>query len=111
MWAPAFTGNIRPSNPKITFEGNCFEETTFEIIYDPDYPSEATVRATTAKPRSWLCSDYYIFANAGMMHTEHFFRQGTWDMKFIAASGDNFEAEGKILSTTGINTYLFCEHF
>lgn len=78
MFAPAFTGNIKPSNPKITFEGNCFEETTFELFYNQEHPTEVMIQATTAKPRSWLCSDFYIFGNAGMMHTENFFRQGTF---------------------------------
>jgi hypothetical protein len=39
-FAPVFTGNIKPSAAKIEIEGNCFEETTFELMYDEATPSE-----------------------------------------------------------------------
>jgi len=40
MFAPAFTGQISEKNNKITFDGNCFEETTFEFVYDEAKPQE-----------------------------------------------------------------------
>jgi len=38
MFAPAFTGQISEKQSKISFEGNCFEETTFEFKYDEAVP-------------------------------------------------------------------------
>merc|ERR1711935_996873 len=62
VFAPAFTGQLKV-NQKIEVEGNCFEETTFEIKYDESKPSEYTVIANLQKPRSLTCSDAYLWGN------------------------------------------------
>jgi hypothetical protein len=63
QFAPAWTGDIKPTAPKISFEGNCFEQITFEMNYDPSTPDVFHVTATTEKPRSLKCSDWFLFAN------------------------------------------------
>ena len=63
MFLPAFTGQISEKNNKISFVGNCFEETTFEFKYDESVPDKVQVVATLAKPRSLTCNDLYLFGN------------------------------------------------
>jgi len=105
MFLPAYTGAIKPSNPKITFEGNCFETITFEMDYDPSTPDVFHVTATTEKPRSAKCSDFFLFGNTEIIHTEEFLTRGTHKLTF-KAEGKDAQEDVKV---NGLETYLFCE--
>uniref|UniRef100_A0A7S3IGQ5 Uncharacterized protein n=1 Tax=Strombidium inclinatum TaxID=197538 RepID=A0A7S3IGQ5_9SPIT len=105
MFFPAFTGQIEPSNPKIEFEGNCFEEISMELQYSSEDPTKATVIVETRKPRSLVCSDFFLFGNTEVSHVEDFFFRGKHKIHFQLKSED---AEID-MSTFGLETYLFCE--
>ena len=105
MFAPAFTGQISEKNNKITFDGNCFEETTFEFVYDDARPSEVKVIATMEKPRTSTCSDFYLFGNTEIQHAENFFFHGKHTLTFKAPTEDAIID----LKAFGLETYLFCE--
>jgi len=109
MFAPAFTGQISQKSTKVTFEANCFEETSFEFKYDPATPDEATVIATLSKPRDLTCSDWYLFGNTEIQHVEEFFTQGTHTLKFKAANNKDHSSAIVDLANNGFETYLFCE--
>lgn len=104
-FAPVFTGQIIPSKPKISFEGNCFEETSFELQYSDANPYEYNVVATLAKPRDLTCTDAYLFGNTETLHFETFATHGTHTLKFKATGKDAIED----LKAVGLETYLFCE--
>ena len=105
MFLPAFTGQVKPTSPKVSFEGNCFEEVSFEMKYDQTKPTEFQVIATLDKPRSLTCSDFFLFGNTEIYHVEDFFTKGTHTLNF-KASGDAAIEDVKI---NGLETYLFCE--
>ena len=105
MFLPAFTGQIKPTAPKVSFEGNCFEEVSFEMKYDAAHPSEFEVIATLEKPRNATCSDFFMLANTEIYHVEDFFTHGTHTLKFKATG----EAAMDDLHANGVETYLFCE--
>lgn len=87
-FAPVFTGQINVNNTKISFEGNCFEETSLELVYDEQNPSEYKVIATLGKKRSFTCGDSYLFGNTETLHFEEFLLPGTHTMKFKASGQD-----------------------
>jgi len=103
MFLPAFTGQLKPGHTKVSFEGNCFEEITFEITKTSE--TEFDVTATTAKKRDLTCSDFFLFGNTEIMHVEDFLTEGTHKMSF-KASGPAAIAD---LQANGLETYLFCE--
>ena len=91
MFLPAFTGNLKPSSPKVTFEGNCFQEITFEMTYDKATPDTFDITATLAKPRSLTCTDFFMFANTEIQHVEDFSTHGAHKMTFKATGADAIE--------------------
>ena len=105
MFLPAFTGQISEKNKKISFDGNCFEETSFEFVYDEARPAEVKVIATMEKPRTSTCSDFYLFGNTEIQHAENFFFHGTHTLTFKAPTEDAIID----LKAIGLETYLFCE--
>jgi hypothetical protein len=105
MFAPAFTGQISEKNKKISFDGNCFEETSFEFVYDESKPAEVKIIATMEKPRTSTCSDFYLFGNTEIQHAENFFFHGTHTLTFKAPTEDAIID----LKAFGLETYLFCE--
>jgi len=82
MFFPAFTGQIKPSVPKITVEGNCFEQVSFDMQWDETDPSVFTIVAEMGMPRSLTCSDAFFFANTEIHHFEVFAKRGTHTLKF-----------------------------
>jgi hypothetical protein len=83
MFAPAFTGQLKLNQP-VTHEGNCFEETTFELVKDPSDAMKYQVKVTLKKARTYTCSDFYLFGNSEVLHPEEFFFSGTHYLNFIA---------------------------
>jgi len=105
MFLPSYTGQIKPANPKVSFEGNCFEEITFEMVYDESNPAEFQVLATTSKKRTATCSDWFLFGNTEITHAEEFVLPGQHKLKF-KAPGPHVQEDVKV---NGLETYLFCE--
>lgn len=105
MFAPAFTGQVTPKNPKVTFEGNCFEQISFEMVYNQATPDTFQIVADVRKPRTETCSDVFLFGNTEVHHLEEFFIRGQHTMTFKASGADAIED----LQVNGILTYLFCE--
>lgn len=105
MFFPVFTGQLTPKNNTFTFEGNCFEETTFQFVFDETKPETFEIIATLEKPRNLTCSDWYLIANTEISHVEEFFRRGTHKLTFKSGGQDAIAD----LKANGLMTYLFCE--
>jgi len=75
-----------------------------ELVYHNNSNS-AEVIVETKKPRSHLCSDFFLFGNTEVTHVEDFFFRGTHKLHFKLKTADS-EID---MENFGLETYLFCE--
>lgn len=104
MFAPAYTGQLLLNKP-IKIEGNCFADTTFELVKDASSPKKFQVKVTLEGARTKTCSDFYLFGNTEVFQPEEFFFRGTHYLNFISKGDD----AAKDIEANGFETYLFCE--
>jgi hypothetical protein len=104
MFLPAYTGQISDSTPKITFEGNCFKEVSFDFKFDQG-SSIAQIEVETKGKRNLTCSDFFLFANIEVYHVEDFMREGKHTIKLKVPNED----AAVDMFAHGLGTYLFCE--
>ena len=67
--------------------------------------SQVQITVWTYKPRSLLCSDFFMFANTEMVHVEDFFFRGKHVLTFNVPGADAMND----MDLRGLETYLFCE--
>lgn len=104
MFLPVFAAEVSEANPKMTYQGRCFDEITFE--YEKLSDTAFNVNVTTAKPRSKLCKDVILFANTEIQHFEIFYFHGTHRLTFQMNSP---EAQADV-GYGGIKAFAFCEN-
>lgn len=103
MFAPAFTGQIKPSG-HLEIDGNCFEKIIMDMTYN-EGANELELIVDAQKPRSLTCNDFFFIANYDIYHAENFFLHGKHKITFKLPS-DNAKID---LEAFGLETYLFCE--
>jgi len=104
MLLPVFAAEVSEANPKMTYEGRCFKEITFE--YEKVSDTAFNVNVTTANPRSRLCKDVILFANTEIQHFEVFFFHGNHRLTFQMNSPEAQADAGY----GGIKAFAFCEN-
>ena len=104
MLLPVFSAEVSESNPKMTYEGRCFQEITFE--YEKVSETAFNVNVTTANPRSKMCKDVILFANTEIQHFEIFYFHGKHRLTFQMNTP---EAQADV-GYGGIKAFAFCEN-
>ena len=104
MLLPVFAAEVSESNPKMTYEGRCFQEITFE--YEKVSETAFNVNVTTANPRSKMCKDVILFANTEIQHFEIFYFHGKHRLTFQMNTP---EAQADV-GYGGIKAFAFCEN-
>ena len=104
MFLPVFAAEVSEANPKMTYQGRCFNEITFE--YEKLSDTAFNVNVTTKDPRSKLCKDVIFFANTEIQHFEVFYFHGTHRLTFQMNSP---EAQADV-GYGGIKAFAFCEN-
>jgi hypothetical protein len=99
---PSYIGNLNAQNTQVSFEAECFAQSSFSI----NFVDETTVElihngsnATTA-----ACNDAYFFSTLINYHMEAYFLRGTHKTTFKVSA-----EEAHQIKTTGVFIYKTCD--
>lgn len=94
---------MNDDTPSVTFEGKCFKEITMTYERTSDSSYDLTVKRS--KPKSTFCSEFVLFANPDITHTDVYLTRGTHKMTFDLST----QEEKDDISFSGLHAFTFCE--
>lgn len=77
---PVFVGDLTDENTSVKYSGRCFEDIklSYEKLSDEQYEITLNLR----KPKSWSCSESFMFGNTEIIHLDAYFTRGTHKVQF-----------------------------
>ena len=104
-------GNKQQVGQTLTFQnGLCFQNATFSISYGNSKGNDfqdVTINIDLEKPRSYFCSDWFLFGNAELQHVETFYLSGKHQVTLTNLSPQ----AATVIANEGLQIFMFCDGY